>query len=122
MGMVLVAIRSAKVDVAVTPIKTSHFKSTSCFANKSTFSKFSIEKPVLKNDAALDVTDIFEAISQRRIVGVLRGTFPVPEHANPRYLLRLLCSRHQRPSCRATDKTNELTPLHVRHLDHNVTV
>jgi hypothetical protein len=43
MGMVLIALRSAKAAVAVTPIKTSHFKSTSCFANKSTISKFSLK-------------------------------------------------------------------------------
>jgi hypothetical protein len=42
-GMVLVALRSAKAAVAVTPIKTSHFKSTSCLANKSTILKFSLK-------------------------------------------------------------------------------
>src|SRR4051812_42216912 len=40
MGMVLVALRSAKAGGAVTPIKTSHLKSTSSIANKSTFSRF----------------------------------------------------------------------------------
>jgi hypothetical protein len=61
--------------------------------------KIFIEKQVLKNEAALGINDIFEAISHRLKVGMRVGTFPVPEHANPGDLLRLLCPRRQRPSC-----------------------
>src|SRR4051794_15019957 len=73
-------------------------------------------KTVLENEVALGVTDIFEASSKRRKVGLRLGTFRLPEHANASSLLRLLCSGGQRPSSRRPHKANELASPHLHPL------